>query len=568
MCGEEVPSWPAVVPDCGALLASVAGSRSTGRDGPARRRRAEVDDGRGPGRSRSHEADRDARAPTRCPRPPCAPDRLAPDDAGPTRRRAGCPRADTTVAGSQRRRPRHRTAEPVQANLPPDPPERRAADPAARAEPAAATAAPPGRPRARDRRPDRRHSPTGPRAGPRAHAPYADRNDPDRDGPATTPPSAGARRAALSAAAMTAGAGSPVGSGHLAGRRGARRSRRARRSPRPRPPPRPHPLDAACRELTLAEMARGSSIVGGAIATARLPAALVAASSSARAASAAISTRWGLAGPGHVVVVLGAARHPGARPCCTDAVPVVALGPASPASVGGALLARAGLAVPGRPARRRRRRPRRRSRGASLLIGGGVSPSGRAVTPRPNRSSERHRRTAWQPHGEACGTPLLHCRANRTRPGPAVGSTRCTGQRRHRPSAHGSDPRTRSATRSATSSAARSSSSLSRPIGIYLVVLWLATAYWAFRDMQQRSDNVRSCRTSRPPASSCSPRSSSSSPSGSTRSSGRTRRSARSGSGTWPRRPSSPRSSRSTTAPAASGGSTTSGSSARTAGPG
>ena len=49
-------------------------------------------------------------------------------------------------------------------------------------------------------------------------------------------------------------------------------------------------------------------------------------------------------------------------------------------------------------------------------------------------------------------------------------------------------------------------------------------------------------------ASSCSPRSSSSSPSGSTRSSGRTRRSARSGSGTWPRRPCSPRSSRSTTA--------------------
>jgi RNA polymerase subunit RPABC4/transcription elongation factor Spt4 len=26
-------------------------------------------------------------------------------------------------------------------------------------------------------------------------------------------------------------------------------------------------------------------------------------------------------------------------------------------------------------------------------------------------------------------------------------------------------------------------------IGIYLVILWVATAYWAFRDMQQRSDN-------------------------------------------------------------------------------
>jgi hypothetical protein len=29
-----------------------------------------------------------------------------------------------------------------------------------------------------------------------------------------------------------------------------------------------------------------------------------------------------------------------------------------------------------------------------------------------------------------------------------------------------------------------------RLIGIYLVVLWLASAYWAFRDMQQRSDNA------------------------------------------------------------------------------
>jgi RNA polymerase subunit RPABC4/transcription elongation factor Spt4 len=26
-------------------------------------------------------------------------------------------------------------------------------------------------------------------------------------------------------------------------------------------------------------------------------------------------------------------------------------------------------------------------------------------------------------------------------------------------------------------------------IGLYLVILWIATAYWAFRDMQQRSDN-------------------------------------------------------------------------------
>jgi RNA polymerase subunit RPABC4/transcription elongation factor Spt4 len=29
-----------------------------------------------------------------------------------------------------------------------------------------------------------------------------------------------------------------------------------------------------------------------------------------------------------------------------------------------------------------------------------------------------------------------------------------------------------------------------RMVGIYLVILWLASAYWAFRDMQQRSDNA------------------------------------------------------------------------------
>ena len=29
-----------------------------------------------------------------------------------------------------------------------------------------------------------------------------------------------------------------------------------------------------------------------------------------------------------------------------------------------------------------------------------------------------------------------------------------------------------------------------RLIFVYLVVLWIASAYWAFRDMQQRSDNA------------------------------------------------------------------------------
>jgi hypothetical protein len=29
-----------------------------------------------------------------------------------------------------------------------------------------------------------------------------------------------------------------------------------------------------------------------------------------------------------------------------------------------------------------------------------------------------------------------------------------------------------------------------RLIFVYLVILWIASAYWAFRDMQQRSDNA------------------------------------------------------------------------------
>ena len=29
-----------------------------------------------------------------------------------------------------------------------------------------------------------------------------------------------------------------------------------------------------------------------------------------------------------------------------------------------------------------------------------------------------------------------------------------------------------------------------RAVGLYLVIIWLACAYWAFRDMQQRSDNA------------------------------------------------------------------------------
>ena len=106
-----------------------------------------------------------------------------------------------------------------------------------------------------------------------------------------------------------------------------------------------------------------------------------------------------------------------------------------------------------------------------------------------------------------------------------------------------------------------------RAIGIYLAIIWIASAYWAFRDMQQRSDNAILPYLAAAgvivftPSSSCLR-------SGSTRSSGRTKRSARSGSATWPRRPSSPRSSRSITARPAIAESTMNGSSAQPAGPG
>ena len=95
------------------------------------------------------------------------------------------------------------------------------------------------------------------------------------------------------------------------------------------------------------------------------------------------------------------------------------------------------------------------------------------------------------------------------------------------------------------SSAARPSSSSSRRIAIYLVVLWLAGAYWAFRDMQQRTGEPDPAVRRGELRIILSPRSSSPSRSSSTRSSGPTRRSARSTSGTWPRRRSSPRSRRS-----------------------
>ena len=72
-----------------------------------------------------------------------------------------------------------------------------------------------------------------------------------------------------------------------------------------------------------------------------------------------------------------------------------------------------------------------------------------------------------------------------------------TGDRGHRAEAirrHRHSEWTRSSRRSATRSATSSSSPLVqfglRAIFVYLVILWLATAYWAFRDMQQRSDNA------------------------------------------------------------------------------
>ena len=90
---------------------------------------------------------------------------------------------------------------------------------------------------------------------------------------------------------------------------------------------------------------------------------------------------------------------------------------------------------------------------------------------------------------EAQNGPLLHCaERTATEPGPAQPVPA---------EAHGgTDPgawnrsSNRSANRSATSSRAPSVQFGLRAIGIYLVILWLASAYWAFRDMQQRSDNA------------------------------------------------------------------------------
>ena len=88
----------------------------------------------------------------------------------------------------------------------------------------------------------------------------------------------------------------------------------------------------------------------------------------------------------------------------------------------------------------------------------------------------------------------------------------------------------------------------------YLVVIWLATSYWAFRDMQQRTANPVAPYLAAAGVILFTPF---------FFFFGRTRRSARSGSATWRRKLCWPRSSRSTIAPPATVGSTRNGSSAR-----
>ena len=292
----------------------------------------------------------------------------------------------------------------------------------------------------------------------------------------------------------------------------------------------------------------------------RLPAALVERRHRRAEPRLAISTRWGLASPTHVVVLaatmvvlaLGHRADVRARLAAVRRGRRSALG--RPAH-------RARLAVPVRPARGRT------SASSSSLSAGWRSPSVAVVAHvgDPSRRGGPGRLRVDRPAGAPGSAPATLRRANRTNQ-PDRADAVPVSPRRQRLTAAWIRSSSRSATRSAASSRAKSSSSASgRSASTWSSSGWPRPTGPSATCSSGRT--TRSCRTSRPRSSSCSPRSSSSSPSGSTRSSGRTRRSARSGSGTWPRRRSSPRSSRSTIAPAATGGSTTNGSSAPTAGP-
>ena len=119
----------------------------------------------------------------------------------------------------------------------------------------------------------------------------------------------------------------------------------------------------------------------------------------------------------------------------------------------------------------RRRHPRGRSGAEGAPARGRLSVT-RGPARRPRRSRGRGRK------------PLLHCPAISEDALPLIAQAHGGAA----PS-NGRDPRARSATRSARSSATRSSSSGCSSFAIYWVILWLAAAYWAFRDMQLRTEN-------------------------------------------------------------------------------
>ena len=187
---------------------------------------------------------------------------------------------------------------------------------------------------------------------------------------------------------------------------------------------------------------------------------------------------WGLAGPGHPVVLL--------------------------LLIGVGILAVAHEAGRSTSARERRRSSSARScsgsrshmswvrfakaigvyvtaAGAVVMIAGGLLARSAAAS--------RRRRGARPESVRGRVAALLHCAG---RPSVARGARRELSGRHDseaRTRRHGPDLQRDRQRLSATSSAARTVQFVLQAIAIYLVVLWLAGAYWAFRDMQHRTEN-------------------------------------------------------------------------------
>ena len=183
--------------------------------------------------------------------------------------------------------------------------------------------------------------------------------------------------------------------------------------------------------------------------------------------------RWGLAGPAHVLLVVGLLVVL-ALALVRNQIPVWIADRLDRSGTGGPVV-RARLAVSDRPTRLRPRvrsslpsaRPRFRCPGSS--------PSSPTVT-----------------RGSIAPSELSHRRSSRSagrRDTPATLPPDHFDPRRRPQGAWTRDPREYRQDDRRLSSTARSSSSGSRPIAVYIVILWLASAYWAFRDMQLRTAN-------------------------------------------------------------------------------